>query len=496
MTDTSFDTFIAEPLPLLIGGDWRQAQSGATLSVVDPATGLAFAHAAAGDARDVDAAVTAARAALGDPAWAMMPVAKRRKLLLDLADAIERDVELLAMLEVRNAGMPMFAARAFNIGFAVEALRYAAGWVGKLGGETLSTSFGHQHVYTVREPVGVVGAIIPWNVPFAMAAEALALALATGCTLVLKPAELTPLSAIRLGQLALDVGVPPGVFNIVNGEGAVAGAAMVAHPGIDKIAFTGSTDTGKAIMQAAAATLKRVTLELGGKSAFVIMPDADVKGATMAAAAAIFSNSGQICAAGSRLFVHADVFDAVMEGLAAIAGKMPVGSGLDPDTKIGPLVSERQLMRVCDYVESAVADGARIVAGGKARPGDGFFMTPTVLADTRPDMRAVREEIFGPVLCARRFDDSNLAQIAALANDSDYGLSAYVWTKDISAAHSLARMLKAGTVIINGGPVLDANVPSGGFKQSGIGRQHGREGFEAYLETKSVVVNLDGGPGH
>jgi phenylacetaldehyde dehydrogenase len=492
---TQLDAFLAKPQRLLIGAAWVPAQSNAVIDIIDPATGIIFAHAAAGGSEDINAAVRAARTTLDSNAWASMPVVRRRKLLLDLADAVEGDADLLSLIETRDNGMPLFAARLFGVGLAVEALRYAAGWVGKLGGETLSTSYDDKLVYTLKEPVGVVGAIIPWNAPLGMAAEHIAAAIATGCTLVLKPAELSPLSAIRLGQLALQVGVPAGVINIVTGHGPVAGSALAAHPGVDKIAFTGSTATGKLIMASAASTLKRVTLELGGKSPVIIFPDADIDAAVGGAAGGVFANSGQICVAGSRLYVHAKVYDRVVAGIAAKAQALKVGSGLDPGVQIGPLISQRQLSRVQGYIASGIEQGATVVTGGDVS-GPGYFIKPTVLADTRDDMTLMREEIFGPVICAMRFDDEDLQHIAALANNSDYGLAAYIWTRDISIAHRLARRIKAGSVIVNGGPLLDMNVPSGGYKQSGVGRQHGRMGLEAYLETKTIAVTLSAGMGH
>ncbi len=484
-----FDAFIATGSPLYIGGEWRAAKSGATMEVTDPATGEIFAQVASGDAADIDDAVAAARAAFENPEWRDMSVAARRKLMLDLADAFEADFELLALIESRNTGMPIKNAKLFDLGLALESLRYGAGWVGRMNGETLSSTNGHEHIYTTYEPVGVVGGIVPWNVPAAMCTEVVAMTLATGCTLVLKAAEMTPLSAVRLGQLCEQVGVPKGVINIVNGGGET-GAAMSSHPGIDKIAFTGSTNTGKAIMKSGADTMKRMTLELGGKSPFIIMPDADVEAATQAAANAVFTNTGQICAAGSRLFVHASLYEEVLAGLARIADGLTLGTGDDEAADIGPVISGEQRDKIMDYVDSAVADGARLVAGGKVLDGPGFYMRPTVLADTRPDMRAVKEEIFGPVICARSFDDPALDAVADIANATEFGLSSYIWTGDVATAHLLARKLKAGQVIVNGGAFLDEQVPTGGYKQSGSGRQHGKVGFEAFLELKSVTVNL------
>jgi phenylacetaldehyde dehydrogenase len=374
---------------------------------------------------------------------------------------------------------------------AAENLRYNAGWAGKIVGETPNISAPNHHVYTLREPVGVVGAIVPWNFPMAMAVAKIAPAIAAGCTVVLKPAELTPLTAIRLAQLVQEVGFPPGVINVVTGFGDPAGKALVEHPDVDKISFTGSTVVGKSILAGAAGNLKRVALELGGKSPVIVFPDADLDRATEGAANGIFGNAGQVCVAGSRLYVHKKVFDRVVEGVVDRAKKLKVGSGLDPETQMGPLVSQKQLDRVSGYIESGREQGAEVVVGGKRVEGSsGYFMQPTVLAETQANMRVVKEEIFGPVVCAMPIDDDDLDRIARIANDVDYGLSSYVWTRDISVAHKLARKIKAGTVRINGGVGLDYAMPFGGYKQSGWGRENGREGAEAYTEVKTVSVML------
>lgn len=492
-TQTRFDEFVASPQPLLIGDSWRQSQSGDTIDVIDPATEEVFAKASAGGAEDVDAAVKAARATLENPEWRDMPIPRRRQLMLDLADAIEKDGDFLSLVETRDNGMPLPVSRFFSVGLGIEALRYCAGWVGKMGGETYTPSHGDKHVYSVKEPVGVVGGIIPWNGPLAMAAEQMAAVMATGCTLVLKPSEITPLSAIRLGQLALEVGVPAGVLNIVNGLGPTAGAAIARHPGVDKVSFTGSVATGKTIMATASSTLKRVTLELGGKSPVIIFPDADLERAIPNVAAGIFSVSGQICAAGSRVYAHTKVFDQVVEGLSAIAKSKKLGSGLTEGIDMGPLVSQGQYDRVTGYIASGLEQGAGLVCGGGDRTGPGYFVAPTVLADTSADMKVVQEEIFGPVICVMRFDDESIDELAKRANETDYGLNAFVWTRDIGTAHRLARRIKSGTVTVNSGPFLDMHIPTGGFKQSGLGRQHGRQGLEAYLETKTIAVDLSEG---
>lgn len=482
--------FLNQTHGLFIGGKWVPALSGKTLDVINPATGEVFARAAAGEAADVDLAVKAAREAFDNGPWSGLPPFARRNLLLKLADAIEARADEIAMLESLDNGMPFRMARFLAAGGAPECLRYNAGWVGKINGETPTLSVPNHHAYTLREPVGVVGAITPWNVPFAMEVAKIAPALAAGCTVVLKPAELTPLTAIRLGQLIEEVGFPPGVVNIVTGLGDPAGKALVEHADVDKVSFTGSTAVGKSILAAAAGNLKRVSLELGGKSPVIVFPDADLDRATEAAAQGIFGNAGQVCVAGSRLYVHKTVFDRVVAGVVDRAKKLKVGPGLQPDTQMGPLISQKQLDRVRGYVESGSREGAEVVVGGQPIEGKGYFMQPTVLAQTRREMRVVREEIFGPVVCAMPMDDEDLERIARVANDTDYGLSSNIWTRDISLAHKLARKIKAGTVRINGGSGLDYALPFGGYKQSGWGRENGREGVEAYTEVKSVSVAL------
>jgi phenylacetaldehyde dehydrogenase len=483
--------FTRRPRELLIAGGWRPALSGASFEVIDPATGSAFAHAAAGDAGDIDAAVKAARVAFEEPPWSNSTPAARARLLLRLADLIEANGDELALLETLDNGMPFRMARMVATFGAAESLRYHAGWASKIGGATVNISVpGEWHVYTLREPVGVVGQIVPWNFPFAMAVAKIAPALAVGCTVVLKPAEQTPLSTVRLGELILEAGFPPGVVNIVTGYGETAGRALVAHPGVDKIAFTGSTPVGKEILRACAGNLKRVTLELGGKSPVIIFPDAALGPATEVAARGIFMNTGQVCAAGSRLFVHERVFDQVVEGVVDKARALRVGAGTDSATDMGPVVSDVQRQRVTGYIRSGVEDGARVLTGGKAMAGPGFFVEPTVLADTTANMKVVREEIFGPVLCAMAFSDTDVDAIARMANDTEYGLAASIWTGDISVAHRLARRIKAGSVRINTPGSVDPALPLGGFKQSGWGRENGREGTEIYTEVKSVTVGL------
>ena len=483
---------LSQPLKMLIDGQWVSSQSGACMDVINPSNGQVLVQESLGGAHEVDLAVQAARRAFESGPWSRMRPAERTRLLLKLADALEQNGDELALLETLNTGKPLKMARAFDVGMAAECLRYNAGWATKLNGETRNVSLpGDWHAYTLREPVGVVGLIVPWNVPLAMAVSKISPALAAGCTVVLKPAELTPLTALRLGELIQAIGFPPGVVNIVTGLGHEAGQAIVDHPGVDKISFTGSTVVGKSILASAAGNLKRVALELGGKSPVFIFADADLDRAMDAAARGIFGNTGQVCAAGSRLFVHRSVADRVIEGIAQRARALRMAPGLSPDCEIGPVISARQRERVMGYIDSGRAEGAEVVAGGETVPGEGFFVQPTVLVNTRADMKVVREEIFGPVLSTQLFDDDSLEQLAARGNDTDYGLSASIWTRDLRTAHQMVRRLKAGNVRVNAAVALDFAMPFGGYKQSGWGRENGREGVEAYTELKSVAFDLN-----
>ena len=486
-------TFVKKPLRMLIDGAWVESASGESFPVYDPSTGDVIAKVTAGDREDIDRAVKAARAAFESGPWSKMSVSERGRLIWKLADLIEANLDELAELESLDNGKPMTIARAADVPLAVDLFRYMAGWATKIEGTTFPVSVPYApgakfFACTVREPVGVVGQIIPWNFPLLMAAWKLGPALAAGCTVVLKPAEQTPLSALRLGELICEAGFPKGVVNIVTGFGETAGAALAAHPDVDKCAFTGSTEVGKLILQAAAGNLKKVSLELGGKSPNIILADADLETAIPGAASAIFFNHGQCCCAGSRLYVHESIFDRVVQGVSEHASKIRVGPGLDPATEMGPLVSHDQLTRVCGYLESGAAEGARATAGGKRRGDKGYFVEPTVLVDTRHDMKIIQEEIFGPVVAAIPFSDPEA--VIRDANDSIYGLAAAVWTKDVSKAHRMAAKLRAGTVWVNCYNILCAELPFGGYKQSGWGREMGHAAIDLYTEVKAICTRI------
>jgi phenylacetaldehyde dehydrogenase len=484
--------FLSRAGKMLIDGQWVAAASGKTFDAIDPATESVTCKVAAGEAVDVDKAVKAARRAFEDSAWSKMRPVERERLLLKLADLIEQNGEELAQLESLDNGKPVFFARIVDVAGTVDFFRYMAGWATKVEGKTLDVSLGMPgeefQAFTLRQPIGVVGQIVPWNFPLAMATWKLAPALAVGCTCVLKPAEQTPLTALRLGELILEAGFPPGVVNVVTGFGETAGAALVEQKDVDKIAFTGSTSVGKLIGKGAMDTLKRFSLELGGKSPVIVAGDVDIAQAVGGAANAIFFNSGQVCTAGSRLYVESKVYDKVVDGLANVAKSMKLGPGYDPETQMGPLVSQEQLERVLGYIDKGKAEGGEVVTGGVRQGNQGYFVQPTVFAGVDPSSTIVREEIFGPVVVATPY--KSVDEIAAIANDTPYGLAASVWTNDLSLAHRLTRRLKAGTVWVNTHNVVDPNLPFGGFKQSGIGRENGAAAIELYTELKTVVMKV------
>jgi len=481
--------FMGAPKKLLIGGKWTDAVSGETFEVENPATGEIIAHVPSGQKADIDLAVAAARKAMDGP-WSKMVPSERARLLWKLSDMLEAQAEEFALIETLDNGKPYRNALTMDLRTCVENLRYNAGWATKLNGETMTPSNPANLLsYTLREPVGVVGLIVPWNFPLTMAVNKMAPALAAGNVVILKPAEQTPLTALRLGQLIQEAGLPEGVVNIVTGFGHTAGAALAEHPDVNKISFTGSTEVGRAILNASGGNFKRLMLELGGKSPVIIFPDANLDKAIEGAARGIFSNSGQVCAANSRLYAHHEIFDKVVEGIAERAQKLKVGVGTSPDTEIGPVVSKKQMDRVLGYVDLGKNDGASVITGGRQHGSQGYFVEPTVLVETRNDMRVVQEEIFGPVLCAMSFDLEDIDRIAAEANDTIYGLNASIWTQNITVGHLMARKIKAGMVRINGGGV-DHALPFGGYKQSGWGREYGREGVEAYTELKTVAIAM------
>lgn len=489
------ENFLKQPKKMLINGEWVNSTSGKTFTVWNPATGEELAQVAEGDREDINRAVKAARAAFSpESPWRRMTPSERGRCIWKLADLIEQNLDVFSELETLDNGKPLTISKAVDVPLAIDMFRYMAGWATKIEGSTIPVSVPYApganfFSYTLREPVGVVGQIIPWNFPLLMAAWKLGPALAAGCTVVLKPAEQTPLSALKLGELIQEAGFPDGVVNIVSGFGETAGAALASHPDVDKVAFTGSTEVGKLIVQAAGTSnLKKVTLELGGKSPNVIFKDADLKSAIAGAANAIFFNQGQVCSAGSRLYIEESIFDEVIEGVAAKAQKIKVGNGLDPATSMGPLVSQEQLTRVCGYLDQGLKEGAKALAGGSKMNEKGYFVEPTVLVNTNENMKVVREEIFGPVVAAMPFKTPE--EIVPIANNSEYGLAAAIWTKDLSKAHRTAALLQAGSVWVNCYNVFDAALPFGGYKQSGWGREMGQEALNLYTEVKAVTMAL------
>jgi phenylacetaldehyde dehydrogenase len=482
--------FVSQDHRMYIDGRFVTAASGKTFPVYNPATGDVIAHVPEAEEEDVNHAVLAARRAFDDGPWTRMSPSERGRLLWKLGDLLEQNLNEFAEIESVDNGKPYSVARVADVPLAVDMFRYMAGWATKISGTTLPLSADF-HSYTMREPIGVVAQIIPWNFPLLMAAWKLAPALACGCTVILKVAEQTPLSGLRLAQLFDEAGFPAGVVNILTGFGEGAGAPLAAHDLVDKVAFTGSTEVGKLIVKAAAGNLKKVSLELGGKSPVIVFPDAGIEQAIAGTAGAIFFNHGQCCCAGSRLYVHEKVFDQVVEGVSNVAADIKLASGLDPACQMGPLVSDEQYRKVVGYIESGIAEGAHVAAGGTVSGVErGYFVRPTVLTNTNPGMKVVQEEIFGPVVCAVPFSDDDLDRIVKRANDTIFGLAASVWTQNLSTAHKVARGLRAGTVWVNCHNVFDASLPFGGYRQSGWGREMGEEVLHNYTEVKAVTVAL------
>ncbi len=483
--------FLERDHQLFIGGEWVKSASGETIDVVDPATERSIATVQAGGAADIDQAVNAARIAFESNEWSDMSPSTHVDLLLRLADLIQRDASIITELEILDNGMPLNPGGAMAAPLAVRLFRYYAGWVDKIGGASLPVEAPRTGrkatAFTRKEPVGVAGQITPWNYPLGMIAMKLGPALAAGCTVVLKPAEQTPLSALYIAGLIQEAGFPPGAVNLVPGYGETAGAALANHNGVDKVAFTGSTEVGKSIVRSATGNLKKVSLELGGKSPFVVFADADIAVAAQMAAFSSFFLQGQNCMCSSRIFVQEPVYAEFVDALSGIAAGMKIGHGLSPETQIGPLISQQQRTRVLDLIASGKAEGAEVTSGGNTADGLGYFLQPTVFAETNQNMKIAREEIFGPVTCVQKFKD--IEEAISLANATDYGLVGSVWTEDLHTAHMMTSAIKAGTVGVNNHGLADITLPFGGYKQSGWGREFGLEGLELYLQTKTVSVH-------
>jgi phenylacetaldehyde dehydrogenase len=487
---TSFDTSLADgTLSMFIDGEWAPSAGRTTFATYDPGTGQPIAQVVLAEVADADRAVAAARRAFDEGRWTRLTGAQRGQIMWQVAERMTAAADELARLESRDMGIPVLQARAMVLEAAAQ-FRYYGGWADKIHGQTIDLGPAERRIqgYTLREPVGVVGMIVPWNAPLISASKKLAPALAAGCTCVLKPAEVTPLTALWLAEALAAAGVPAGVVNVLVGPGETVGAALSEHDDVDVLAFTGSTAVGRSIIRAATGNLKKLQLELGGKSPVIVLPDADLDLAIPGIAAAVFWNTGQVCAAGTRLFVHEAIHDRVVEGVAEEGRRLRIGYGADPDVDLGPLVSQAQLDRVSSYVEAGRRDGATVVTGGSAVGDAGYFFEPTVLAGVDQSMSVMREEIFGPVLGVMPFSD--IDQAVAYANDTAYGLASSVWTRDGSIGHGIARRLKAGRVGLNVHRAGGVYMPAGGYRQSGWGRENGAEAMESYLEVKSVVSTL------